>query len=129
MNKQVKYIPGVCNIGPAEIARRKRSGWVGLIVTLVLWGVFVWFNTPAIFRLLIFFPAMASASGFLQAYMHFCAGFGFKGVYNIMKPAGQTETIMQKEFRAKDRQKALQIFSYSAVIGLVVALITYAMSV
>jgi hypothetical protein len=129
MSKQVEYIPGVCNIGPEEIARRKRSGWVGLIVTLVLWGVFVWFNTPAIFRLLIFFPAMASASGFLQAYMNFCAGFGFKGVYNIMKPAGQTETVQQKEFRTKDRQKALQIFAYSAAVGLAIALIAYAVRI
>ncbi len=29
-----QYIPGVCNIGPQEIARRRRSGHVGLIVTI-----------------------------------------------------------------------------------------------
>ncbi len=124
MNRQ-EYIPGVCNIGPSEIARRKRSGWIGLIATLLLWAVFVLFNFPAAWRLILFFPATMSATGFLQAYFHFCAGFGFKGVYNLVKPAGQTETIQQKEFRRKDRQKALQIFFYSAVIGMFAALIVY----
>jgi hypothetical protein len=30
----VEYRPGVCNIGPAEIARRRRAGHVGLLVTV-----------------------------------------------------------------------------------------------
>ena len=71
---------------------------------------------------------MSAASGFLQAYFHFCAGFGFKGVYNLVKPAGQTETIQQKEFRRKDRQKALQITGLSALIGAVVAVIAVLVS-
>jgi len=35
MNDNV-YIPGVCNIGPAEIAMRKRVGWGALAVTVAL---------------------------------------------------------------------------------------------
>lgn len=120
-----EYIPGVCNIGPAEIARRRRAGYIGLISSVVLFAILLVFNTPPVYRLLIFIPVMSAASGFLQAYMHFCAGFGFKGVYNLVKPAGQTETISQKEFRKKDRQKALQITGLSVIIGLVFASIAY----
>jgi len=124
MNRQ-EYIPGVCNIGPSEIARRRRSGWIGLAATLLLWAVFVLLNLPAAWRLILFFPATMSASGFLQAYFHFCAGFGFKGVYNLVKPAGQTETIQQKEFRRKDRQKALKITGLSILSGLIFAGVMY----
>jgi hypothetical protein len=120
-----EYIPGVCNIGPAEIARRRMSGWTGLAATAVLWVLFVFFDVPAPWRLTLFIPATMSATGFLQAYFHFCAGFGFTGVYNLVKPAGQTETIQQKEFRRKDRQKALQITGLSALTGALVAIVAY----
>ena len=120
-----EYIPGVCNIGPAEIARRKRAGWMSLGISVVLLLLFILLRVPPFYRLIIFLPITSAASGFLQAYFHFCAGFGFKGVYNIMKPAGQTESIQQKEFRNKDRQKALQITVLSILIGLVFAGISY----
>ena len=28
------YQPGVCNIGPAEIRARRRTGWIGLAVAV-----------------------------------------------------------------------------------------------
>jgi hypothetical protein len=34
-----EYRPGACNIGPAEIARRRRAGHVGLLATAVSLGV------------------------------------------------------------------------------------------
>lgn len=120
-----QYQPGICNIGPTEIAVRKQAGWISLAISLLLLVIFVWFQVPAIYRLIIFLPATSAASGFLQAYFHFCAGFGFKGVYNVLKPAGQTETVEQQAFRQKDRQKALQITGMAVLIGLVSAAIVY----
>jgi len=120
-----EYIPGVCNIGPAEISRRRRAGWIGTGASVLLLLLFILFSAPPIYRLIIFLPVTSAASGFLQAYFHFCAGFGFKGVYNLVKPAGQTETIQQKEFRKKDRQKALQITGLSVLIGLLFAAVSY----
>ena len=38
---ELEYEPGVCNIGPAEIARRRRAGHLGLAATLVLLVVLV----------------------------------------------------------------------------------------
>ncbi len=124
MNRQ-KYIPGVCNIGPAEIARRKRAGWTGLATTAVLWVFFIFFDVPTLWRSTLFIPATMAATGFLQTYFHFCVGFGFKGVYNLVRPLGQTEAIQQKEFHRKDRQKALQITGLSSLIGAMVALVAY----
>lgn len=125
MEDKNTYIPGVCNIGPEEIKKRKQVGWMGLTATGVLWSLLVGFDTPAIWRLLLFIPSTISASGFLQAYMHFCAAFGIKGVYNIIKPAGQTDTVLQKEMRTKDRRKALKIILYSSLIGLATTAVAY----
>ncbi len=118
------YVPGVCNIGRAEIGKRKRAGWVGTIVTVAVWVVLLFAHVPPAWRLLLFLPAALAASGFLQAYMHFCAGFGSRGLFNFGPEAGKTETVTQAEFRAKDRKKARQIIVLSACIGAVVAILS-----
>jgi hypothetical protein len=120
-----KYIPGECNIGPAEIKRRRQSGWFGLGATLLLWLAFWVFHVPAPWRLLLFFPAGLSAEGFLQAAFHFCAGFGMQGVFNFGSEIGKTETVEQMEFRRRDQRKALIISLYSALIGIAVAILGF----
>jgi hypothetical protein len=116
-----EYVPGVCNIGPAEIKRRRQAGWFGLGATILLWGAFWIFRVPAPWRLSLFFPAMIAASGFLQAALHFCAGFGMRGWFNFGSEVGKTETVEQAEFRRKDRTKARLIGLYSALVGIAVA--------
>ena len=124
MGETRQYIPGTCNIGPAETKKRMRAGWTGLLVTIVLWTLFVLLSVPRTWRLTLFLPAVLSAAGFLQAYMRFCAYFGFAALFNLNE-LGKTETVEQAEFRAKDRKKAWQIVVYSILIGLVVALVAY----
>ena len=124
MSTQNQYIPGVCNIGPAEIKKRKQAGWIGLIATVMFWVLFIWFDIPRVWKFTLFFPAMMSAVGFLQAYMHFCVYFGFASLFNFSN-VGKTDTVQQAEFRAKDRRKAWQIIIYAILIGLVVTFIAY----
>jgi hypothetical protein len=120
-----EYIPGVCNIGAAEKAMRMRSGWGGLAATVLLWAIFISFKVPAPWRLFLFLPAAAGATGFLQAAFHFCAGFGMRGVFNFGATVGSTETVELAEYRRKDRAKALQIAAYSALVGIAVSIIGY----
>jgi len=122
MTTQTEYVPGVCNIGPAEIRRRQRSGWVGLGLTIVLWAAFWLLHIPAPWRLLLFFPASVSAAGFLQAAFHFCAAFGMRGVFNFGPQVGITDSVEQAEYRRQDQKKARLIGLYSGLIGLAVAL-------
>jgi hypothetical protein len=61
--------------------------------------------------------------GFLQGLMHFCVAFGTKGLFNMDKAVGQTESIDQAEFRKKDQQKVVQIYVLAVVIAIVVALV------
>ncbi len=125
MAQKSEYVPGVCNIGPAEIRARRMAGWMGLGATILLWILLFVFRVPTAWRLLLFFPATMSAVGFLQAAMHFCAAFGMRGVFNFGPNVGKTDTVEQAEFRRKDRRKALTILLYSSLIGIVVAAAGY----
>jgi len=120
-----EYIPGVCNIGPAEIAKRRRSGWAGAAATVAVWAALAAVDAPPPLRLLTFFPATMAAAGFLQAAMHFCAYFGFASLFNFGPEAGKTDTVAEAEFRRKDRRKAWQILGYSVAVGFGVAVAAY----
>ncbi len=117
----IQYQPGVCNIGPSEIARRRRAGHVGLVVSVVLLGALLALAAPHWMRLLLVLPAGASASGYLQARFHFCAGFGAQGVYNF-GALGTVQPVVNAVARARDRARSLQIGAASLAIGLFVAI-------
>ena len=67
------YVPGTCNIGPEEIALRRRAGHVGLAVTAALGAALVRSNLHPAWRLALALPAAGAASGYLQARQRFCA--------------------------------------------------------
>lgn len=115
-----EYQPGVCNIGPPEIARRRRAGDVGALVTLLLAGALLVTRAPRPWRLTLALPATASASGYLQARARFCAGFGARGVVNF-GPLGHEEPVDDPEARALDRARARRIGLASAAVGTAVA--------
>ena len=123
--RENEYIPGVCNIGKAEIRVRALSGWAGLGATAALWAILALVHAGQPWRLFIFFPASLAASGYFQAAFHFCAGFGMKGVFNFGPEAGKTDTVIQAEFRKKDREKALLILFLSALTGAALAIAAY----
>lgn len=118
------YQPGVCNIGPAEIRRRRVSGYLGLAVGAVFLVIAFAFGWPAPWRLFVFLPAMLSASGFLQAAFHFCVRFGTRGLFNFGE-LGAEEAVHETEYRRKDQRKAIQILVLSVLIGAVVAILAF----
>ena len=118
----VDYRPGVCNIGPAEIARRRRAGHVGLVAAVALFAILVAVGAPPIARLLLVIPVAISASGYLPAYLKFCAGFGSRGIYNF-GDVGTTDSVADAAARALDKAKSMRISIASFAIGLGVALI------
>jgi hypothetical protein len=116
------YVPGVCNIGADEIARRRRGGHLGALFTLALFLVLVALGAPPLLRFLVALPAAGAAAGYLQAWLKFCAAFGWLGVLNFGR-RGRTERVDDPAARARDRLRALQIGAASAVIGVLVGLI------
>jgi hypothetical protein len=120
-----EYIPGVCNIGPKEIAKRRALGWIGLAASVVLWTTFIVLKTAAAWRLFVFVPAMLSALGFLQTRWRFCAKHGCDGTFKFGSKTGRTDSVEQAEFRRKDRQTALLIVGLATLIGVAVAVAAY----
>jgi len=114
------YVPGVCNIGPAEIARRRRSGITATVASLSLLAVLLALHAPTPLRLLLIVPTAVAASGFLQARLRFCAGFGWLGVFNF-RDVGTTESVSTAEARRRDRLMATRIALASALVGAIVA--------
>jgi hypothetical protein len=117
-----RYEPGVCNIGPAEIAKRRRVGIIGSLVTLGLLTVLVAIDAPPVARLVLFLPAAIAASGFIQARLKFCAGFAARGIFNF-GDRGDSVEIVDAEARARDRRRGRAISLASFAIGAAVALI------
>ena len=121
-NTQV-YTPGVCNIGPAERRMRRLSGILGAAVTIALFTFFIATSADWAWRLVLVFPATMAALGFLQDRLHFCAGFGLKGIFNVMNSVGVTDNIEIEAFRQQDRRMAIRIVLWSFAIGLAVTAI------
>ena len=124
MSETAVYQPGVCNIGPAEIRRRRTSGYVGLGVAVVFLVIAFALGWGAPWRLLVALPVFLSAQGFLQAAFRFCVGFASRGLFNFGE-LGSEETIHDREFRRKDQRKALLITVLAFAIAAVVSVLAY----
>ncbi|HEX6655165.1 MAG TPA: hypothetical protein VF153_03030, partial [Candidatus Limnocylindria bacterium] len=115
---------GRCNIGPAEITRRRRLGHAAALVTLVAFAALLLLSAPAWTRLLLFLPAAGAAAGYLQAALHFCADYGWRGVFNFGRAGHhRTTAVAGADARRADRRMALFIASASAAIGVLTALL------
>ncbi len=118
------YQPGVCNIGPAEIRQRRALGYVGFAGTVVFLVLAFALGWSTVWRLFVVVPAAASAMGFLQAQLHFCSGFGARGLFNFGE-LGAGESVLEAEFRRKDQRTAARIVALSLAIGIVIALVAW----
>jgi hypothetical protein len=92
-----------------------------LIASVILLAVLLAIGAPAWTRLLLVVTAGGCASGYLQAWLHFCAGFGSMGVYNL-GPLGTVERVSDGSARTRDRFRSLQIGIASLAIGLAVGI-------
>jgi hypothetical protein len=120
-----QYVPGTCNIGPDEIAMRRRFGHAGVVVTAALAAALLRSDAHPAWRLTLALPAAGAAAGYLQARHRFCAAFGFRGVYNFDR-LGHEQAVTGDDAQLQDRRQAQQIVAQSAAIGLGVALVAMA---
>jgi hypothetical protein len=120
-NAPGEYRPGACNIGPAEIARRRRTGYAGLAAAGALAVALVALDAPTAARWLVALPLAGAAVGFLQARFRFCAAYGMAGVSNFGE-LGSVEHVEDTAARRADRSRALGIVVAGAAIGVAGAL-------
>jgi hypothetical protein len=117
------YESGRCNIGPAEIARRRRVGHFGTLVTAILLAALLVTGAPSWARLALFVPAAVAAGGYLQAYFRFCADYGWRGVFNFGEAGhDRVSPVRDPKARSQDRRRAALIGLGSGAVGLAVGL-------
>lgn len=107
-----------CNIGPAEIARRRRGAIAGSAFTILLIAVVVLAHAPVWARLAVFPFAASVGVMWLQVLRRFCVRFGTFGLENF--GALGEERPVEREVRLADRRRALEMVLEGVLFGLVV---------
>lgn len=104
-----------CNIGPAEIGRRRRSAIVFSALAAVVAVVLLALDVPTPARLAFFPFAAGAAVTWLQVVHRFCVGFAALGLENF--GALGAEEKADAAMRAVDRRRLAQIVLEGSAIG------------
>lgn len=118
-----KYKPGVCNIGAAEIERRRRTGLFGTLTALGLVIIMGAFNISDLYKLIVFVPAFMGAIGLLQAYTKFCAAYGLASVFNLDDKDFKTKPVLEQQAIEEDKRMAWNIIAKSLAAAIMFTLI------
>jgi hypothetical protein len=115
------YVPGVCNIGPWEIRRRRAFGVVGLAAAVVLYAALVAAGVPALARAIVLLPAWGGVFSWLQARRHFCAGFAWAGIANFGDGEASRRSITDPAARRADLAAVGRMARDSFLVALALA--------
>ena len=122
-----QYTPGRCNLGPVEIKRRYRIGYIGLILMILFILLAEIFKIPRMWKLLLFIPAYYSFSGFIQARKKFCYIYGYKGVFSLKGRKTFTRIFDETSIR-EDRKTVFEIVSMVIVSSGIITAVYYFLS-
>lgn len=112
------YRAGACNIGPAEIARRRRAGLFAVAVAVVLAVVLLAIDAPNVARALVLLPLAGGIVSLEQARRRFCVGFAMAGLQNF-EALGRQQHIADGVARAADRRAALVMVVQGTLVAAV----------
>ena len=112
------YQAGVCNIGGAEVARRRQVAILGGVLFLALALYSIIQNFSPISTLVLMAPASIFAIGFVQSRKRFCLAYGLMGTFNFQK-LGSITKVEDKAALAADRRMAFQIIVQSMGLALI----------
>jgi len=109
--------PGVCNIGGAEVQRRKQVALFGSALFLA-YAIFAFYTDKNLgSTALAFLPALLAAVGYVQSRKKFCFAFGLMGTFNFGN-LGKLSKVATPEAIAADRAMALKIIGESVGLAL-----------
>jgi hypothetical protein len=120
------YQPGVCNIGGAEVERRKKVALVGALAFIALSAYLLISSASTSSAFLAMAPALLAAVGFVQSRKKFCFAFGLLGTFNFAE-LGKMSKVLSKEEIAADRRQALLILAQSIGLALTATLLLAAL--
>lgn len=126
-NNTAKYIPGKCNLGKAEVNRRYRIGFIGLIASIAFIVLFEIINPNPAWKLLLFIPVFYALSGFIQAKKKFCYFYGIKHVYST--EGIKTFTPVNNDpYREKDTRTAYNILSLTFLGSVIITFLYFSLT-
>ena len=121
-----EYISGTCNIGPAEIRKRRTVALIGLALALVGIASYRHLHTSHLARVGIFLPMLVFSVGFVQSRKKFCLAFGFMGTFNFGK-SRDIARVASPEDRARDRATALKILGEAVALAAILTAVVVAL--
>lgn len=110
-----------CNIGPAEVSRRRRSAIAFSILAAIVAVALVALDVPTTARLALFPFAAGAAVTWLQVVHRFCVGFAALGLENFGSLGEEHKA--DPALRAADRAKLAQLVLEGSAIGAAVTLL------
>ena len=113
-----EYISGTCNIGPAEIKRRKQGAYFGGALYLIVAIFLVASDASRTTRLWVFLPATLFAVGYIQSKRKFCVAYGFLGIFNFEKLGSTTKIKVNQDLKA-DRKYAIKLMVQALLLAAV----------
>lgn len=115
MSESTNYIPGMCNINPTEIRRRKASGYISLAIAAFGLSTFIALHADWPYFLVLFIPFSVSALGFLQAKQKFCAAYGSTGKHHADED--DIATVEDKQALKADKLRSRILYLQSFLIA------------
>lgn len=110
------YQPGICNINTTEVAYRKRWGYIGTYLFIVLGGIMLLGEASWWMRLVLFIPAYTGAIGFLQARNRFCVSYAAAGQQHAAETAKRPAKVSEAN-KITDIQKARRMKLQAGLIA------------
>jgi hypothetical protein len=111
-----------CNIGPAEISRRRRGAYAlfaaGIVIALALVAI----EADPLLRLGLALPFGAGMVTWLQARRRLCVGFAVAGIRNL-GGRGDAERVTDAEILRTDRAAAMRVVRDGSLIGVAIAVV------
>ncbi len=117
-----QYQAGVCNIGGAEVKRRKQVAKIGATFFIITAIYLILTGANSVSAAFAFLPAMLASVGFVQSRKKFCFAFGLMGTFNFAE-AGKMSKVVSKEELSADRRMALSIIAQSMGLALLATIL------
>jgi len=117
------YVPGVCNIGPWEIRRRRTGGILMLAAAALLLAGLIALHAPAIARALVLLPAWGGTFSWLQARRRFCGAYAMRGISNFGTTHGTISAVADDAAHRADINALMRMTRDSFAVGLVITVV------
>ncbi|HEY2916836.1 MAG TPA: hypothetical protein VGI98_06440 [Candidatus Limnocylindrales bacterium] len=108
-----------CNIGAAELRRRRWIAVVLTIASIALAALLVASGIPHLFRIALWPLTAGAAVTWLQVARRFCVRFGLTGVENF-GPLGEERQVAPEQLEV-DQRRARELIGEGILAGLLAA--------